>query len=71
MHDRGRPLLGHAAEQLFVHLVDRRDLTGLRLLELCVPPLQLALDVPLAAAEVAETDGVDVDGVDLGQDVDQ
>ena len=35
-----------------------------RLLELAVPPLELAGDVALAAGEVAEPDGVDVDGVE-------
>ena len=40
------------------------------LLELAVPALELALDVALLAAEVAEADGVDVDGVDRGQHVD-
>ena len=40
------------------------QLAGLRLLELAVPALELARDVALVAAEVAEADGVDVDGVD-------
>ena len=71
MHDRGQPLLGHRAQQLLVDLVDHRDLTRLRLLELGVPALELALDVALPPTEVTEPDGVDVDGVELGQDVDQ
>ena len=36
-----------------------------------VPARELALDVGLLAAEVAEPDGVDVDLVDRGQDVDE
>ena len=38
----------------------------------CVrPALELALDVALAAGEVAEADGVDVDGVEVGEHVDE
>ena len=52
-------------------MVDSRDVAALGLLELAVPALELALDIALPAAEVAQADGVDVDGVDLGQNVDQ
>jgi len=41
------------------------------LLELAVPALELAGDVVLLAAEVAEAHRVDVDGVDCGHDVDE
>ena len=44
-----------------------RDLAGLRLLPLRVPPLQLPLDVALFAAEIAEADRVDVDVVDASR----
>ena len=68
-------LLGRdAAGEQVVDLVDGRNLAPLcrrRLLELAVPPLELTFDVALAAAEVAEADGVDVDGVERGQDVDE
>ena len=50
-------------------LVDQRQLAGLRLLPLAVPALELPLDVVLLLAEVAEADGVGVDGVDLGHRV--
>ena len=53
--------------------IDRRARRAVerRLLELAVPPLELAGDVALAPGEVAEADGVDVDGVQAGQGVDQ
>ena len=65
---RGRSagaLLGDARHEVLVDLVDERELAGLRLLPLAVPALQLARDVALVAAEVAEADGVEVDGVDV------
>ena len=44
--------------------VDRVELAGLALVPLAVPPLELALDVPVVPAEVVES-GIDqVDGVD-------
>ena len=43
----------------------------LRLLPLAVPTPELAGDVALVAAEVAQPDGVEVDGVDGGQGVDE
>ena len=51
-------------------LVDDRQLAGLRLLPLPLPAAQLAGDVVLLAAELAEPGGVGVDGVDLDQGVD-
>ena len=59
-----------AGEQL-VHTVDGRDLAGLRRLELRVPPLELARHELVASREVAEPDGVDVDGVERHQRVDE
>ena len=67
--DGGRALLGDASRERVVDLVDHGQLAGLRLLPLAVPALELALDVALRAAEVAEADGVGVDGVDAGQHV--
>ena len=58
-------------EQFVVHLVDGRQLAGLLLVPLAVPPLQLAGDVALVPAEVGEADGVEVDGVDGGHRVDE
>ena len=52
-----------------MHLVDLRQVAGLRLLELAVPALQLARDVPLLLAEVAEADRVGVHRVDAGKGV--
>ena len=63
------PCSGMRAAERVVDLVDDRQLAGLRLLPLAVPALELALDVALLAAEVAEADGVGVDGVDAGQHV--
>ena len=71
MHDRGRSLGRYGGQQALVHLVDDGHLTALRLLELPVPAAELALDVALLAAQVTETDSVGVDGVDLGQHVDE
>jgi hypothetical protein len=69
--DRRRALLGDVAQEQLVDLVHVGHLAQLRLLELPVPALELALDVALLAAEVAEADRVGVDGVDLGHDVDE
>ena len=44
---------------------------GLRVLPLRRPPLHLALDVAVALGEVAEADRVDVDGVQIGEHVDE
>ena len=55
-----------------MQLVDERHRASgqlVRRLELAVPPLELPGDVALVLAEVAETDGVDVDGVDAGEHV--
>ena len=69
--DRHALLRGHALAQPPSDLVDRRQLAGLRVLPLRRPPLQLALDVALALGEVAEPDLVDVDGVQVGEHVDE
>ena len=73
--DRGRALLGDLARERVVGLVHRGQVEsagylGVGPLELAVPALQLALDVRLLLAEVAEPDRVDVDGVDRGEHVD-
>ena len=71
MDHRGRPLLGDAGGERLVHLVDRGNLSRLGLLELRIPALQLAGDVALLAGEVRQAHGVDVDGVQVGQHVDE
>ena len=69
MHDGRGALLGNAGGQGVVDLVDHREVACPRLLPLAVPPLELALDVALAPAEIAQPDGVGVDGVDARQHV--
>ena len=68
-------LLGDVRGQQIVDPVDvrvRRPAARVaRGLVVGVPAAQLADDVPLLAAQVAQPDGVRVDGVDLGQGVDQ
>jgi len=68
--DRRRPLLGDPRREPLVDRVDDRELAGLRLLPLTVPTPQLAGDVVLLAPQVAETDVVGADRVDLDQSVD-
>ena len=62
--DRRRALLGDATPAGARGPRRVGQLAGLRLLPLAVPPLQLAGDVALPAAEVAQPDRIDVDGVD-------
>ena len=69
VNDGGGALLRDLGEQRVVDLVDQRQLTGLRLLPLPVPALQLPLDVVLLLAEVTQADSVGVDGMDLGHRV--
>ncbi len=69
MDERRRALLGDAGGEALVDAVDGLQLARLRLLPLALPAAQLAGDVVLLAAEVAEADGVGIDGVDLGQGV--
>ena len=74
VHDGHALLLGDLGRQLLPRPVDdgRAGATvegGL--LELAVPPLELPGDVALTSGEVTEADGVDVDGVQAGQRVDQ
>ena len=73
--DDGRTLLvGDPRDQQVMDPVDHRR-TGqavhCRMVELAVPTLELAGDVPLPSGEVAEADRVDVHRVELGQRVDQ
>ena len=69
MDQRRRPLLGDPRREAVVDAVDAGQLARLRLLPLALPAAQLAGDVVLLAAELAEPDRVGVDGVDLGQGV--
>ena len=71
MHDAGSPLRRHVRREAAVHLIHGRDIPALGLLELGVPAAQLALDVARLAAEVAEPDGVGVDGMQLHEHVDE
>ena len=69
--DRDPLLLRHACGEPLGHLLDRRQVPRLGALPLGGPSLELPLDVAAAPGEVAEADGVDVDGVEVGQHVDQ
>ena len=69
--DRHALLHRHAVTQQPRDLVDGGKFTGLRVLPLRAPPFHLSLDVALALGEVTETDGVDVDGMEVGQHVDE
>ena len=64
MDDARRALLGDPLQQRVVHLVHCRQLAGLLLVPLPVPPLELAGDVPLVLAQAVEAGGLQVDGVD-------
>ncbi len=52
-----------------MELIDQRELTGLGLVPLAVPALQLARDVVLLLPEVAEPDGIGVHRMDPGEGV--
>ena len=64
-------LHGQVLAQPSGDLVDRRQLAGLRFLPLRRPSLDLSLDVALALGEVAQPDRVDIDGVEIGQHIDE
>ena len=70
MDQRRRALLGDPLREPFVHALDERDLAGLRPLPLLPPPPELAGDVVLLLAEIAEPDLVGHLGMDLDQRVD-
>ncbi len=63
------PCSGMRAAERVVDLVHHGELARLAVLPLRVPALELALDVALGAAQVAQADGHRVDGVDAGQDL--
>ena len=71
MDDGGRALLGDAAQEFVVHLVDGGELAGLLGVPLAVPALELAGDVALVLAEIVEADGLQIDRVDGRHRVDQ
>jgi hypothetical protein len=71
MDDRRRALLGDASGEGVVDVLDQRELPRLLLVELPVPPLELAGDVALMATEVGQPDRLDVDGVERGHRVDE
>ncbi len=69
--DRHALLHGEAVAQPAGDLVDGPELAGLGLLPLRRPPLDLPLDVTVALGEIAEPDLVDVDGMKVGQHIDE
>ena len=71
MHDPDPLLSRDAGGKPLVDLEHLGNIAGGRLLELRAPTLQLPLDVPLAACEVAQSDGVHVQVVQAGEHPDQ
>ena len=73
MRDPGSAVLSrHAAGQTLVQVVEQRELADGGLLDLGHPAVQLALDVARAPpGEVAETDRIEVDRVEVELHVDQ
>ncbi len=69
--ERGLSLDGHAFAQSQLHLVDQRRLVGGRVRPLTGPAAKLALDVAVAAGQIGQADLVEIDGVQVGEDVDQ
>ena len=58
------PLLrGHVRRQSTHNFVDLGQLSGLGVLPLRAPSLELSLDVSIATRQITETDGIDVDRV--------
>ena len=68
--DRRRPLLGHPRGEAVADVLDQRQLPGPRALPLALPAVELAGDVVLLLAELAEPDLVGVDRVDRDERVD-
>ncbi|MEJ7720350.1 MAG: hypothetical protein WKF58_07795 [Ilumatobacteraceae bacterium] len=62
---------GHVCRERGGNGLHGRHLASLRRLPLRAPPPQLALDVPLAAGQIAETTLVDVNGVKVDEHVDE
>ena len=71
LSSRKSPWTIRAGRQPVGQLLDQGDLPALRLLPLAPPPLEGALDVALAPAEVAQADSVGIDPVEIGEHVDQ
>ena len=71
MDDRGGALGRQRPHELVAQLVERRELAGLRGVPLLRPAAQLALDEAGRSAEVLEADGGRVDGVQVGEYVDE
>ncbi len=71
MGDRHPLLHRQALTQQASHLVDGRQLPGLAVFPLGAPALHLAGDVALAFGQVAEADGIDVDGVEVGEHIEE
>ena len=71
MGDRHALLDREVVAQPSGDLVDGRQLAGLRLLPLLRPSLDLPLDVALALGEITEADLIDVDGVQIGEHIDE
>jgi hypothetical protein len=64
-------LFGDRSGEPGCNLVDGGQLTSLGTLPLRAPPLHLTFDVPVTPRQVAQTDLVDIDRVQVGQHVDE
>ena len=71
MDDRDAALLRLAALEALGDAVDQRQLARLGAGPLPRPALDLAVEVAVLPREIGEADGGEIDGVQLGQDVDQ
>ena len=71
VHDRGAVLRRAGAPQLLLDLVDDRELARARARPLLRPTPDLPLDVAVVAREIREADGIEIDGVQIGENVDQ
>ena len=71
MHDRGVAVIGHRRSQATRQFVDHREFPLLRACPLGGPSIDLSMQESIGPAEVAESDGIDVDGVEFGEHVDE
>ena len=69
VHDRHAVLFGEATQECIVHIVDRWNGVGTRLLELTVPTLELSFHIPLSLAEVTEAHRIDIDAMEIGENI--
>ena len=66
-----RSLLGQGGHEIVAERVERGQVGGLRRLPLLGPPAQLSLHEARRAAELGQPDLPGVDGVEVGEDVDE